>query len=62
VAATAVAAVAVRPFHHDFRPLLGGTGQGTAGSGSVAPDASARFARRPHTAGGYAVGGRAISG
>lgn len=48
VAAAAVAAAAVRPFHHDFRPLLGGTWQGTAGSGSVATDAGARFARRPH--------------
>jgi len=60
VAAAAVAAAAVRPFHHDFRPSLGGTGQGTAGSGSVAPDAGARFARRPHTAGGFAV--RVVTG
>lgn len=56
VAAAAVGAAAVRPFHHDFRPLLGGTGQGTAGSGSVAPDAGARFARRPHAGGGFTVG------
>jgi len=64
VAAAAVAAAAVRPFHHDFRPLLGGTWQGTAGSGSVATDAGARFARRPHTASGRFAGvddGRIIS-